>query len=201
MIITFAHTKGGVGKTTSTIGLAVAAHNAGYTVDVLDADRQGSAYQWAEIAERRGAPLPFPVERADAKAIERRSRKRDQSSLTIIDTPPGTAEEIQAAINAADLVIVPTGAAPMDIARVWPTLEFTRALPTVVLLTGVLINTRLYEATRELFGEENVPVFRTPIPQREKIKDWLGTTPTNLNGYNDILDEILGIIDDLEVSL
>ena len=43
----------------------------------------------------------------------------------MVDTPPGTAGVIDAAIDAADLVIIPSGAAPADIDRVWPTLDLT----------------------------------------------------------------------------
>lgn len=202
MTITLAHTKGGVGKTSSAVALCIAAHARGIGVELLDADRQASAARWADVAEQRGEPLPFPVRRAEAKTIERRRERRGYGpALTVIDTPPGTASEIQAGIDAADLVIIPSGASMLDIDRVWPTLEVTRHKPAVILLTGVLLNAVLYEDARALFDDEGVPVFRTPIPQREKIKGWFGSVPDNLHGYTDILDEIEGITDDLEVSL
>jgi hypothetical protein len=36
MIVTFAHTKGGVRKTTSAVGTALAAHRAGLDVELMD---------------------------------------------------------------------------------------------------------------------------------------------------------------------
>jgi chromosome partitioning protein len=205
MIVTFAHTKGGVRKTTSAVGTALAAHRAGLDVELMDTDHQGSASRWAEVAAGRGTPLPFPVTRADARMVARRVTGRhrmdgpaDTSLFTVVDTPPGTAEEIQAGIDAADLVIVPTGASLLDLDRVWPTLEATRHKPTVVLLTGVLLNTRLYADTRDLLAEEGVPVFRSPIPQREDMKWWFGTVPDRLYGYDDIFDEIMEIKEELQ---
>ncbi|HAJ52210.1 MAG TPA: chromosome partitioning protein ParA, partial [Corynebacterium variabile] len=79
--------------------------------------------------------------------------------LAVIDTPPGTAKEIQAAIDVADLVVVPSGASPMDIDRVWPTLETTSHRMTGVLLTGVLMHTRLYSEARDLLENQGVPTF------------------------------------------
>ncbi|MBS4730577.1 hypothetical protein MSM1_20390 [Mycobacterium sp. SM1] len=48
--------------------------------------------------------------------------------LTIIDTPPGSARIIQDAIDAADLVLVPCGASPADVQRLWPTTLAVSAL-------------------------------------------------------------------------
>lgn len=197
MIVTFAHTKGGVCKTTSAVGLALAAAQAGVEVELLDTDHQGSAARWAEVAAQRGTPLPFPVTRADAKMVTRRASGRhradggpDDNTLTIVDTPPGTAAEIQAGIDSADLVIIPTGASPLDLDRVWPTLEATQHKPTAVLIAGSLLHARMYEDTRDLLNAQGVPVFRSPIPQREEIKGWFGTVPVRLHGYTDIFDEI-----------
>ena len=61
MRVSFVHTKGGVGKTTSAMMVATAAANAGRPVEVYDTDKQGSARRWAEIAQQRDDELPFPV--------------------------------------------------------------------------------------------------------------------------------------------
>ena len=137
MRVSFVHTKGGVGKTTSAIMVAAAAARHGRTVEVFDADPQGSASRWAEIAEERGDTLPFPVRYLTADKL--RQLPADESTLQIVDTPPGEAASIQAAIDTADLVVVPSGASPMDIDRVWPTIETITGHPAGVLLTGVLI--------------------------------------------------------------
>ena len=53
MRISFVHTKGGVGKTTSSILLATAAKRRGIAVEFFDADPQASASRWAEVARDR----------------------------------------------------------------------------------------------------------------------------------------------------
>ena len=190
MIVAFVHTKGGVGKTTSAVMVAAAAAATGTAVALYDADPQRSACRWAEIAEQCGDPLPFSVVPATAKTL---SGLKGSDDLTIIDTPPGTAKEIQAAIDVADLVVVPSGASPMDIDRVWPTLETTSHRMTGVLLTGVLMHTRMYSEARDLLENQGVPTFYNAVPQREDMKAQFGTSPTKLHGYDDVYKEIAEI--------
>ena len=96
MRISFVHTKGGVGKTTNTIMLATAAARRGIDVEVLDADPQGSATRWAEVASMREDELEFLVRSIDARRLHRFPAS---DGWQIVDTPPGTADEIQAAID------------------------------------------------------------------------------------------------------
>ena len=182
--VSLVHTKGGVAKTTSAVYLAVAAHRRGLDVVLVDADPQGSALEWATAAG--DDPLPFPVMPARRPLDVSGSQK-----LTIVDTPPGTAQVIQEAIELADLVVVPTGASPLDVRRVWPTLEITAHRPTAVLLTGVDLRTLLADEVKTLLENEGVPVIGTRIVRREGIRRAFGSAPSQLYGYDDVLDELM----------
>ena len=61
-VISLLHAKGGVGKTTSTVWLAAAAHYSGLTnsrVHIIDADiNQGTLSSWHEVAEDAHADNP-----------------------------------------------------------------------------------------------------------------------------------------------
>lgn len=184
-IISLVHTKGGVAKTTSAMYLAAAAVLRGLNVVLVDADPQGSALEWAADATADG-PMPFPVVPAS-----RPLAAEHDCDLTIIDTPPGTAQVIQEAIDMADLVVVPTGTSPLDVRRVWPTLEITAHRPTAVLLTSVDLRTRLADEVRGLLEAEGVPVIGTPILRREDVRRAYGASPTRLHGYDDVLSELL----------
>lgn len=188
MRVSFVHTKGGVGKTTSAIMVAAAATRQGRTVEVLDTDPQGSASRWAEIATQRGDDLPFPVRYTTANEL--RQLPDNGSVLQIVDTPPGEAASIQAAIDTADLVVIPSGASPMDIDRVWPTLDTVSGHPAGVLLTGVLMHTKFYAEARQLLEDQGVATFYNAVPQREEIKAAYGTNPTRFHGYDDVYQEI-----------
>lgn len=62
-VIALESSKGGTGKTTSTVHLACALATTGAyrQVTVVDADPQHSTADWADAAARAGDPLPFPV--------------------------------------------------------------------------------------------------------------------------------------------
>lgn len=182
-ILTIAHTKGGVGKSTTTVYLATAAVQRGIPVRVADLDRQGTTTAWAEAAHAYGANLPFEV--------LTHITEDTPDILTIVDTPPGEAKAIQVAIDAADLVIVPTRATPADLARVYPTVAATRHRPTVVVLTSIRLGTRLLTEARELLAADDITTAETTILQREAIAGAFGSTPKRFHGYDDLLDELL----------
>ncbi|MBB0994994.1 ParA family protein, partial [Dietzia sp. SLG510A3-3B2-2] len=73
MKIAVVNTKGGVGKTTTAIYLATVASAQGKSTELLDADPQGSATSWAEIATEGSAPLPFQVSPANKITLSRAS--------------------------------------------------------------------------------------------------------------------------------
>ena len=99
------------------------------------------------------------------------------------------------AIDHADLVVIPTGVSPLDVRRVWPTLEITAHRPTVVLLTSVILNTRLATEVRDVLEDEGVGVAATPILRREALRKTYGTVPTEMFGYDATLKEMQGVLE------
>lgn len=187
MKIAIAQTKGGCGKTTTATYLALAAAQQGKKVEVWDADSQGSVSDWSIEAEELGEPLPFKVSAVNAATIKRPSH----ADFVFIDTPPGDPAIIQAAIDAADIVIIPTNAAPMDVRRAWETLTVSEHRPTAVIIVAAELNTTLLRDTKEAFESEGVFVFKSVIPKRQQIKKAFGSHPDKLHGYDDVFAELL----------
>ena len=145
------NSKGGVGKTATTMMLAAAFTEAGRTVEVWDADPQGSATEWVEDAtQTHGGPLPIQFQTMNRASLSRRSTAAD---VLLIDTPPGDPGTQSAAAGRADLVIVPAEPAPMEVSRVWATVDaLGQSVPAVVLLARVDPRTTLLAETIEAFG-------------------------------------------------
>ena len=100
--------KGGVGKTTTTKNIACAAVEAGLNVLMLDMDTQQNATNWGRRREKQKKSLPlvkFSTEQDLAQELERAAKAG--CDLVLIDTPPGRSSEAMAAVEAADLVIIP----------------------------------------------------------------------------------------------
>lgn len=177
LTIAVMNTKGGTTKTTTTMLLAHALNTAGRSVEVWDADPQRSATEWVEDAtQAHGGPLPIQFQTMNRASLSRRSTAAD---VLLIDTPPGDPGTQSAAAGRADLVIVPAEPAPMEVSRVWATVDaLGQSVPAVVLLARVDSRTTLLAETIEALDDEGVPHFATTIPARTDYKRMLGTWPT-----------------------
>lgn len=185
-VVAVVNTKGGVAKTTTSVLLACALSAYG-SVEVRDADPQGSATEWAERAEDAGTPLPFEVVIANQRSLGHPAR----AEWVVIDTPPGHAQIVDAAIAAADFVIIPSTPTGLDIDRMWATLEVAQRTPHAVLLTRVGTGTNTLAAAVSLLDEERVPRFETLIPRREAIAAAFGAVPHDLYGYENVATELM----------
>ena len=101
--------KGGVGKTMLTKNIATAATAAGLNVLVLDMDTQQNATTWSRRrGKQQNRPLPlarFITERDLPEELQR--AENAGCDLVLIDTPPGRSSEAPAAVESADLVLIP----------------------------------------------------------------------------------------------
>lgn len=167
--IAIAMQKGGVGKSTLTRSLAVAGAKAGLNVLALDMDSQQSTSQWAE---RRTAELPlvrFVTEIELPKVLQQ--AEQAGCDLVIIDTPPARSTEAPAAVEFADLVLVPC-TPDIEAYEQLPRTERlarTTGKPAVAILTMAQPNSRSEEEiAREIFGQLNIRMAPT-ILHRFKV--------------------------------
>jgi chromosome partitioning protein len=97
--------KGGVGKTTIALDLAVAAGRKGILAAVLDVDPQATASRWTD---RRATETPWVVATPAVRLGAAFKRASSQGvGFVVIDTPPHSAMDAAEAARLADTVLVP----------------------------------------------------------------------------------------------
>lgn len=104
--------KGGVGKTTLAVHLAVAALRAGERVAIIDTDPQASAAAWGRI---RGGSSPDVVPVPAQRLTEALTAAEEDYSIVIVDSAPRASAEAATICAAVDLVLVPTRPSAVDL--------------------------------------------------------------------------------------
>ena len=198
MFVAVANRKGGVGKTTTAVFLAHALADAtGSPGALVDADPQGSAMEWARRAADAGRGLAVPV-----FAQPTRRLVLPEAPNVVIDTPPGDADIVAAAIDLADIVLVPTSPSALDLSQVQVAVETAtrNGKPVAALLTRTR-RTRSVAGAEESLQALGVPVLRTRIPLRESLAMAFGRPVRELHGYDLVSSELLGRLADRPYSV
>lgn len=105
-IIAVVAEKGGVGKTTLSLNLAVTATQQGHKTVIIDVDPQATASKWTD---RRENEYPWVVPTHAARIKSAIARAQGQGiDFIVIDTPPHSGTDAAEAARSADLVLVPT---------------------------------------------------------------------------------------------
>ena len=112
--------KGGSGKTTLAVALAVAHEQAGGVAVVVDLDPQGSARTWSEL--RRHEPPLVVSARPQTLGRVLQAARSAGTTLALVDTGPREGGGTREAARQADFVLIPSRPAAYDLATVPDTL-------------------------------------------------------------------------------
>jgi chromosome partitioning protein len=176
-VVTFASAKGGVGKSTLAIGMAVAAMEAGETVYIIDTDPQQSVAAWASrrTADTPGVDSASPGGLTEAVA----ALKRAKFSLVVIDTHGADSGGTAAAMQVSDLVAVPVRPFAIDVLAVRPTQNAIERLGKqfCVILNAVQprVSARIADAT-EVFNGKVTPSIVNRFAHADAIATGLAAT-------------------------
>ena len=124
--------KGGSGKTTLALHLAVASAACGQNTAVIDLDPQASAANWSD---RREAELPVVLSAHASRLPNEIARVREiGGEMLYVDTAPHSDSAALEAARSADLVLIPCRPAILDLEAITNTLAFLRTTGTPVLV-------------------------------------------------------------------
>lgn len=116
--------KGGVGKTTIALHLAVAAEHDRKPTVIVDLDPQASASTWKDLRET-DAPLVQPAQ-ANRLAPVLATAKKQGAKFVVIDTSPNSESASLTAARAADLVLIPCRPHLLDLKAIHSSIEIAR---------------------------------------------------------------------------
>lgn len=162
-IITVAHQKGGVGKTTLALNLAYC-FKEGARVAIIDTDPQGSISNIKPILEQHGIALIAPQD------ID---KVRNQYDIAVIDTPPYLSTTLPEFFKYSDFVLVPTKASVLDIMAIRATIKLLREamrerpqLKASIVLNMVKSRSAITAEIKEILDEYKFPILNTMVSDR-----------------------------------
>jgi len=160
--------KGGAGKTTVALHIAVAADHAGLSVALIDMDPQATAETWAIWRKNEEHPA---VVAAKAPTLVRTLEKAMQlgAGLVVIDTPPLAQAEAAEAVRVADLILIPCRPAAFDLHAVRMTARMAQAAnkPAFVMFNAGPPNApNIYSQATELVQQIGLSVAPVRLSDR-----------------------------------
>lgn len=168
-VISVLNTKGGVGKTTISIHLAMALHREQNSVLFIDSDPQGSARDWAACREGPG----FVVVGVDRPTLQRDIPVVGAGyDYVIIDGVPQLQAMLISAVRASGTVIIPVQPSPYDIRATENLVELVkleqerRPLEAFLLLSMQRGATRLCKESRIALNQFDIPVLENGTTHR-----------------------------------
>ncbi|MBV8770799.1 MAG: ParA family protein [Deltaproteobacteria bacterium] len=135
--------KGGTGKSTGAIHLAVAAYQAGRRVTLLDTDPQATSMAWSR---HREAQEPH-VMAARAYEASKRMTANGECDLVVIDTAPRAEGDISKVAALADLIVIPLHCTMPDLLASEVAFRMAKAAERPFVVVFNAVNPRGLEVT------------------------------------------------------
>jgi chromosome partitioning protein len=182
-VIAITQQKGGTGKTTLAVHLALAFikyHN--LKVAIIDTDPQGSLGKWFMIRTEKkilNDNLTFKTASLWGAQYESKILKVDHD-IVIIDTPPKIESDARPSIEAADLVLIPMAASHVDFWATGAIVDIAKKADKKILIQINRSNQRskLITKTNDFIKSLNLLSTKTIIGNRQIYASSMGEGKT-----------------------
>jgi chromosome partitioning protein len=174
LIITLAHQKGGVGKSTLATNLRSYFVGGGYKVALVDIDPQGSLSKLTKtFASQAGRDPEHVIDRKAFTDFDDLKARIAAYDIVLIDTPPYLSAELDEVLGMSNLVLVPCKASPLDYLAIGDTLDLIRAaqkehkgLLAAIVMTMTIAGTDFTADIRSELEKGDIPVLKSDIANR-----------------------------------
>ena len=158
--------KGGSGKTTLAVHMAVCAIRQNYHTAIIDIDPQGSAYDWFLSRDQQNELNAIQAD-AGQLAVLLKQAKAGGADFVIIDTAPHSDSAAAIAAQLADFVLMPCRPARFDLKAINSTSTIISLAKTPA---AVVINAaprgKLSEEAKDALRQQGITVFDPVLQQR-----------------------------------
>ena len=208
MIIALTGQKGGIGKSTTAVNLAVAALAKGRRVLLVDADPQATVRTWGDVASEAGNEVPTVM--AMGATMHKPGQLPDVASaydLTIIDCPPRHGEIARSALMVANVAVFPCGPTAADAWALTHAVDVFQEASTLrsglkgcILITRKQGRTSLGKSARAVLETSGLPVLATELGYRIAYQEALanGQGVTHYAPRDAAAKEIKQLLEELE---
>ena len=159
LVVAVVATKGGAGKTTTSVALATALDQSIVgPVRLLDTDPQATASSWLPWRSKCLRPTSASEVR-EASAGE---------GVVIVDTQPAATESAVAVMEAADLIVTPTRLGPGDLRALNQLCRMVE--PDLVVPFARKARSKSHEQALRILGERFQERLTTPVPDSVAVE-------------------------------
>lgn len=200
-IVTLLAQKGGTGKTTLSIHLAVLAAASNQKVFIADIDPQQSTTFWNERREE-SIPGVLPM-KAGSLQQNISDLERQGADLLVIDTAPHSHEDAIIAAQLADFILIPTRPAILDLQAIGSSVEIVKSIngKAAIVLNGCPFPGKngeraIVSEAREALAGYGLPVAPAAISNRAALSHSLidGKAVTEFESNSKAADEIRNLM-------
>jgi len=171
--------KGGVGKSTLAVHLAVWLHEHGRRVMLVDCDLQRSSSRWIAEAE---PGVRVVVVQGEDEVIERAATFQHEADVVIADGPAGLKELTRALLLVCDLALVPCGPSVLDVRAASEAIRVVKQAQSIrggapqplLVLNKMQARYRLSRELHDAAARLGIPTASATVGLRQAYADAVG---------------------------